>query len=72
MLQSSILTLPQVQNVKTQIAMLAEQKIALVPEPLVSASYLQEEAYLRGQIVSLKYLLDCSEAANIALNTHTQ
>jgi len=70
-LQSSVLNLNQVQNIKSQIAILAEQKIAIEPNAAEFNSYIQNEAYLRGQITSLTYLLDASEAAVTALNTHT-
>ena len=70
-LQAALLTLQQVQNIKSQIAILAEQKINLVPDSQDFVNYMQEEANLRGQITSLQYLLDCSEAANTALNDHT-
>jgi hypothetical protein len=40
----------------------AEKKIGLTLDPLNINSYVQEEAYLRGQIDVLQYLLDLSAA----------
>ncbi len=68
--ESSILTLDQVQNIQTQIATLAEAKLALEPDPVVSNIYLQKEAHLRGQIDALKYLLTLSAEAVAAKNNH--
>lgn len=49
--------------IQTQIAMLAEQRLALVPDPLHYSVFVQQEAHLKGQMDGLKYLLDCSTSA---------
>lgn len=51
----------QVQFIQTQLAMLAEQRLALVPDPNNYAVFIQEEANLKGQMQFAQWLLDCSQ-----------
>lgn len=53
----------QKQFIQTQIAKLAEQRLAIVPDPLNYVVFIQQEAHLKGQMDILKYLLDCSESS---------
>lgn len=62
-LMSHTLTTLQQENIHTQIATVAELRLALVPDPNDYASFIQQEAHYKGQMDAYKYLLDCSEAA---------
>lgn len=62
-IQSSILTIDQEQNIQNQISLLAERKIAYQPSSTNFDEYIQKEAYYRGQIDALKHLLECSKSA---------
>ena len=62
-LQGAILTITQKQVIQNQLAALAEEKIHLEPDPANMMLYVGEEAYLRGQIVNLQYLLQLSATA---------
>jgi len=64
----SILQLAQQQVIQNQIALLAEEKDALLLDPEHPLLFMQAEAEKRGQIASLRYLLDSSDAAEIQLN----
>jgi len=69
--EGSKLTVTQTQVIQNQIAELTQQKLLLTPDTTNIQNYIQEEAYLRGQIDSLNYLLTSSEAlkeAEITLN----
>lgn len=48
---------------QTQLAILAEAHVALIPDPNNYASYIQQEAEIKGQMNALQYLLDCSDTA---------
>jgi hypothetical protein len=48
---------------QSQLATLAESRIALVPDPNNYPAFIQQEAELKGQMNALQYLLDCSDAA---------
>jgi len=52
--------------IQNELAMAAEKKLALVFS--AGQQFIQEEAYLSGQIAMLRYLLDNSKAAVLALN----
>lgn len=54
------LNLEQTNFISTQLATLAEQRLALVPDPLNYAVFIQEEANLKGQMQFAQWLLDCS------------
>jgi hypothetical protein len=71
-LQSSILTIDQSENIQNQIAILAEKKLLLQPDTDNYSKYIQTEAYYRGQIDALKFLLESSISANEMLNNPTQ
>jgi hypothetical protein len=62
-LQGGMLTLTQKQVIQNQIASLATQKINLSYTPAEPLVFAQQEAYLRGQIDALNYLLTLSEEA---------
>lgn len=62
-LAGSSFTYDQKQFIQNQICTLAEERIALVPEPNNYAEFIQHEAHLKGQMASLQYLLDCSLAS---------
>jgi hypothetical protein len=60
--QGSMLTITQTQVIQNQVARLASEKLLLQPDPNDIANYYQKEAYIRGQIDSLQYLLDVSSS----------
>lgn len=71
-LNGTILTITQKQCIQNQIATLAIQKINLEPDfehPLLSA---QKEAFIRGQIAALQYLLDLSASSEAQRNPGAQ
>lgn len=62
-LAGSSLTYDQKQFIQNQICTIAEERLALVPEANNYAAFIQQEAHLKGQMVALQYLLDCSLAS---------
>lgn len=67
-LQGSVFTITQLQYLQNQLSNVAEEKLALsydVSEPL---KFAQEEAYKRGQVDMLQYLIANSEASAELLN----
>jgi hypothetical protein len=66
-LTGATLTYTQKCVIQNQISQLAETRVAMVPDPNNYASYIQEEANVKGQIQALQYLLDCSSAAELAV-----
>ncbi len=52
-------TIDQLQFLQSQIAMIAQSRIALVPDPNNYAEFIQKEANYKGQMDAYKYLLDC-------------
>jgi hypothetical protein len=59
LIRAMTLSPEQQQFLQTQIAKIAEERIALTPDPVNYAAFIQQEAYLKGQIDFVKYLLDC-------------
>lgn len=59
----SVLTTSQKQVIQNQLVQLAEEKINLEQDPLNPLKHIQKEAYLRGQIDALKYLLTLSSSS---------
>ena len=53
------LTDANIARLHNEITIYAEQKLALILDVNSPQSFIQQEAYLRGKIDSLKYLLDC-------------
>lgn len=66
-LSGTLLSNEQKMFIQTEISKLAEQRLALAPNPESYAEFIQQEAYLKGQIDSYKYLLDCSKASEDAI-----
>lgn len=62
-LTGQTLTQTQKEFIQNEICKTAELRIALVPDPINYAAFIQQEAYYKGQMDTLKYLLDCSTAA---------
>ena len=58
----SMLTIQQIRVIQNAIAMHAELRLALVYDPEKPLSFLQEEAYNKGAIDALKYLVNDSNA----------
>lgn len=62
-LSGAVLTTTQKQCIQSQIAMIAQTRLSLVPDPNNYAVFIQTEAHYKGQMDALKYLLDCSDSA---------
>lgn len=56
----SIFSLPQLQCLQNQLAEAAELRLSLVYDPLNPGDFIQQEAYLKGKIDCLAYLLENS------------
>ncbi len=65
-LEGSILTITQKQCIQNQVATLAMERINLETEPAQPLKTLQQEAFLKGQIASLQYLLTLSASGEEA------
>lgn len=50
----------QRQFLQNQISRIAEEILALTPDPINYSVFIQQEAYLKGQLDFAKYLLDCA------------
>lgn len=62
-LSGSILTDYQKMYIQNKICEIAESKLALTADPKDYASYIQQEAYLAGQLAALSWMLATSEEA---------
>jgi len=60
--QGSVLTIDQQQVIHNDLAISAAEKLALEPDTQDYSKYLQQEAYLRGQIDAYRFLLERSLA----------
>ncbi len=67
-LQGSILTITQLQVLQNQLAQVAEEKLALDFDPTNPTTYAQQEAYMKGQMDLLLYIIDSSQASADTLN----
>lgn len=65
-------TTEQLQFIQNQIASLAEQRLALTPDPERYNVFIQDEAHLKGQISAYMYLLDCHKATQDTLLDRAQ
>lgn len=65
-IEGAILTITQKQCIQNQISTLANERINLETDPTQPLKTIQQEAYLKGQIASLQYLLTLSAAAETA------
>lgn len=63
----STLTTLQKQFIQNQVCSIAEQRVALEVDPTNYASFIQQDAYLKGQLAAFKYLLDASTASEQAV-----
>lgn len=68
-LSGSILTLQQTQVLQNMLSSIAEEKLALEFDPMKPEVFSQAEAYKRGQLDLILYILENSEAANKELNS---
>lgn len=68
----SILTTLHKQCIQNQIAEAAEQRINIRIDPQNPLSSVQEEAELCGRILALRYLIELSDASELALQTSAQ
>lgn len=63
-LAGSRLTELQVKKIQNEISTIAHSKLALSFDPNNTLKFAQEEAYLKGQLEVLEYLLQQHEAAS--------
>ena len=62
-LEGAVLTSLQKASIQNQLAAVAEEKIYLEYDVSTPETFMQQEAYKRGQLDILRYLLDASETA---------
>lgn len=60
--QGTILTLTQQQVIQNRLVIIAEEKLALEYDSTSPSAFMQQEAYKKGQIDILRYMLDDSLA----------
>lgn len=72
LLVGSILTTLHKQCIQNQIALAAEERLALRLDPLNPMSSVQTEAELHGRILALKYLIELSDSAEAQLQASAQ
>ncbi len=65
-ISGSILINDQKLFIQNQLAFAAQQALALVPDPVNYTAFIQTDAHLKGQIAAYQYLLDCSDASELA------
>ena len=70
-LQGTVLTTLQRQVIQNMLAANAEEKLRLEYDPEKQLDFVQQEAYKRGQIDLLSYILDASTIAVDELNNPT-
>ena len=70
----SIFTLPQLQCLQNSLSEAAHARLALNYDPLNPGDFLQQEAYLKGKIELLDYLIENSRAveANVVESARQQ
>lgn len=62
-LQGSILTIGQKQVIQNQLAIVAAEKLSLEFDTAKPAEFTQQEAYKKGQLDVLRFLLESSDAS---------
>lgn len=60
--QGAIYTITQLQVLQNLLAANAEEKLYLAPDPKAPERFIQDEAYKRGQIELLQWMIDNSLA----------
>jgi len=61
-LQGSILTITQQQVIQNRLAVVAEERLHLTYDVANPTAFLQAEAYKKGELDALRYILDVSDA----------
>ncbi len=62
-ISGSILIADQKLFIQNQLGTIAEQLVALLPDPLNYTVFIQDHAFLKGQLSAFQYLLDMSIAS---------
>lgn len=65
-LSATLLSNEQKMFIQSQLADIAEQRLGLEPDPSNYAAFIQQEAFLKGQMTFARYLLDSSTASEQA------
>jgi hypothetical protein len=71
-LSGTLLSNEQKQFIQNNKAQIAEQRLALVPDPQSYSAFIQQEAYLKGQMDFAQHLLDSSIASEQAVKDAQQ
>lgn len=71
-LSGSLLSETNLYLIQNQISAIAEQKLALTVTPTELSAFLQQEAYLSGQMDALKYLVDLNDQTRQNLTLDNQ
>jgi len=71
-LQGAIFTITQIQALQNQLSAIAEEKLNMEFDPEAAQLFMQNEAYKRGQMELLQFLIDNSKAAEEELNAPIQ
>lgn len=74
-LRGAVFSYEQKRNLHNQRALVAEEKLRLSFDPSNPQDFMQQEAYKRGQLELLDYLIESSDAAEAELTqlaTHTE
>ena len=66
-LQGNILTIAQQQVIQNRLATAAEEKLTLEFDPAEPNLFMQQEAYKRAEIDTLRFILDTSKASEAIL-----
>lgn len=64
---ASILTIGNKQRIQNEIAIIAQQILNITFDPEHPMQFVQQDANLKGQLQSLQWLIDVSDAAQTAL-----
>jgi len=67
-MQNSVLSELQLQLIQNERANIAEQILGLKLDPVSPGDFMQQESFLKGQLMILGYIIDRSVAAVTALN----
>lgn len=71
-LAGSILSLEQSYVIQNLIAQCAEERLALMFDPVNPLKFAQQEAELKGQIIALTFLLDTSKETQHSIANPSQ
>lgn len=68
-LSATSLTTETKQFIQTEYSKIAEQRLALEPDPNNYSAFIQQDAFLKGQMQFARWLLDCATETESILAT---